>query len=360
MAAGTTFLPGERASAIWRNGAIPVIYDRGKHETLVGARPLPGRQPQLPAGTRAQDPLDPRVPRLGDRALPPQRRRPALSGPLGGGLHHPGLPRDGEVRPGLLGRQGLRLRVLLHGSQSRQRASPGPRRQRHLRLRVGAETARLPPAAASPGCGREYRRFVELCPCGYAEQAVRFARRPTDPTPGDLERRRPARGAQQRERVQGDCADAREAHTAAISEMLARTRESKFTWFRVKESLRLLGDRPGELRAAKARITINCHLTPVRGQGHGRKNPERPPPGGPLQVACSRQRCALTRQLVAEDRFLEQRTEASHRCFAKLLDRVCPPEQVTGWREPLELGRRIAGVKALDLRGMVLRAITKF
>lgn len=35
MSETETFLPGERATDVWRNGKIPVLYDRGRHDTLL-------------------------------------------------------------------------------------------------------------------------------------------------------------------------------------------------------------------------------------------------------------------------------------------------------------------------------------
>jgi hypothetical protein len=68
--------------------------------------------------------------------------------------------------------------------------------------------------------------------------------------------------------------------------------------------------------------------------------PAPPPQRDPLPLPSARRRLALIHQLAGESRFLEQRNEAAHRRFLRILDRVCPLEPPEEWSEIEVLGLR--------------------
>jgi hypothetical protein len=158
---------------------------------------------------------------------------------------------------------------------------------------------------------------------------VRFATRETAPPAGYFERRRLEReGLERQARVQAKVRAEEEAlRDRRIAEQLARARAAA---------------RPAE--PPPAPIPPPKPKKPKPKQPKPVETPEpvearRPP--DPREVRRSWERIALSCQLGTESRFYEQRTQAAHRHFLKILERVAPCEETAGWREPLELGRNL-------------------
>jgi hypothetical protein len=178
---------------------------------------------------------------------------------------------------------------------------------------------------ACPGCGREYTNAGKLCPCGYAQRAVRFAERDTAPPAGYLEWcHQERRAREQREQAWEQAKIDRRIREQLAQD--ARDREAAQA-----ERNRRAAERRERKRAARPKPKPKPYEPPEA---------RRPP--DPREVRRSWNRIALTRMLDRESTFLEQRNESAHRAFLKILERVAPPEEFIGWREPLELGWRNA------------------
>jgi hypothetical protein len=92
--------------------------------------------------------------------------------------------------------------------------------------------------------------------------------------------------------------------------------------------------------------------TPLKPGGKMRSKPTFPPEPPsehleplPTELERSWRRIAFTNGMASESRFLEQRTEAAHRAFVRILDRVCPLDPVGEWPDPVVevFGRRYNG-----------------
>ena len=176
------------------------------------------------------------------------------------------------------------------------------------------------PGRACPGCGQEYVDGQRECfACGYQERARRFQTRNTAPPAGYFERRALERAArEQMERVQAKIdAEARARWEAQLAEIFARVNPSP--------------EKPKKPKKPKKPATVRL------------RPPNRPPASEEQLEEMRREhersdrRRTLAYALAAESRFQDQQNQRAQQWFNKLLDRVAPPEEVIGWREPLDI-----------------------
>ena len=202
---------------------------------------------------------------------------------------------------------------------------------------------------ACPGCGREYTRRDGLCVCGYAQDAVRWAERPRTPPPAwtayreglrrEREQREREREQREREREERDRARrVREAEEAladarALQEEIARRRAA-----RNEGAKRVVTPAPQpKSTEPEPKNTPTQPSDPAPATKKHRKTtqpdqPQMPPVPLPDRL----RRAAHIERLTCESRFLDQRTQAAHRNFLKILEEIYPYEPGYGeWPEPV-------------------------
>ena len=151
----------EQLRQIWNQGAIPVLYRRGPGNPLLARLPYAlTNRPWLGSFGRKNPEWDAKAKHW---ELPQAWFNKLVHGCLdkfGQRLHHPALPRAGEMRAGLLGGPGRGMPMLLHGGKPR---SEQPRR----RLEGHIRRFRDPMGRAAPCLPAfETASLVRLAPSG--------------------------------------------------------------------------------------------------------------------------------------------------------------------------------------------------